>query len=81
MSSTSRASLVGIILGCIFGLGGVFSGIYFGIVVPLRDHSGADKLPAPLIVCSIVLLVAVAGYVLWSLVSRARKRRQRPPEW
>ncbi|NHZ94747.1 hypothetical protein [Massilia sp. CCM 8734] len=81
MSSKSRASLLGIILGSIFGLGGLFSGIYFGIIVPLRDNPGADKLPMPLIAISILLLLALSGYIIYMLVSRARRRRDRPPEW
>lgn len=81
MSSKSRASRMGVIIGSIFGLGGLFSGIYFGIIVPLRDNPGADKLPAPLIAISILLLLALSGYIIYMLVSRARRRRNRPPEW
>lgn len=81
MSSKSRAGMLGIILGGVFGLSGVVSGIYFGVIQPLRENGGADKLPTPLIVSSVLLVLALLIYLAYVFVVRARKRKHRPPEW
>lgn len=81
MASTSRAGLLGIILGIVFGLGGLFSGIYFGIIEPLRRSGGADQLPTPLIVSSVVLCMALLVYLGCLFTIRRNKRKHRPPEW
>jgi protein-S-isoprenylcysteine O-methyltransferase Ste14 len=81
MASTSRAGLLGIILGSVFGLGGLFSGIYFGIIAPLRESGRADQLPTPLIVGSAVLCLALVAYLIYVFTTRRNKRKHRPPEW
>jgi len=81
MASKSRAGLLGFVLGSVFGLGGLFAGIYLGVIQPLRESGGAAQLPTPLIVSSVLLGLALLVYLGHIFTVRRNKRKRRPPEW
>lgn len=81
MAAKSGASLLGIILGSVFGLSGLLGGVYFGVIQPLRESGGVDRLPTPLIVSSVVLGLALLVYLGYVFTIRKTKRKYRPPEW
>ena len=81
MKSNLRASLLGIILGGICGLGGILSGIYFGIIKPLQENGGANKLPLPVIITSIILTAVFVMYLGFMILSKINKKKNKPTEW
>ncbi|MBC7858024.1 MAG: hypothetical protein H7Z39_04430 [Burkholderiaceae bacterium] len=79
MEPKNRVSLSGWILGCVFGLAGLLSGLYLGIFRSLYESGGAEGLPPQAIAISALLilaLIATVGYVSrLYLAQRKRSRR------
>ena len=67
MKLKNRISLSGLILGSVFGLAGLLTGLYMGIFKSLYESGGLEKLPPEAIMVAAVLFlvfVAACGYVL-----------------
>lgn len=80
-TSNRRASLLGMIIGAICGLGGVAAGLYAGVIEPLRSSGGADKLPVPVLMTSIILSALFVLYLGYLLLAHLRKKKNTPSDW
>lgn len=81
MKSDRRAALFGIVLGSICGIAGIGAGIYVGVIKPIQESGGTDKLPLPVIITTCVLLALFVFYLIVLAVSNVKKKKNKPSEW
>jgi hypothetical protein len=80
MKSKNKGSMIGAIVGAIFGLGGVVAGAYVSIIKPLQEGGGI-KLPFTLIVTSSILALLFFTFAWLTIRRQMMKRKRKPDEW